>query len=414
MAASPSPIAQHLSTDALDVGEVVAVIPARGRSKGIPRKNLLPLRGHPLLAWSIGAARKARWVTHVIVSTDDEEIADTARLYGADVIMRPAEISGDKAASEEALLHVLEQLEQQGRRPGLLVFLQATSPIREGQDVDGAIAQLLNAQADSCFSACVEHFTGRWRQSTDGCVSPVNFKPDARPMRQDYPIEYLENGSIYVLRPEILRKHSSRMGGHITVYPMNAVQSLQLDSPEDAPLIEACMNALAIHEPASLAIERLRQIGLLVLDFDGVFTDNRVYVSGSGEESVCCDRSDSLGLSYLKKAGLPILVLSTETHPVVAQRCRKLGLECLSGQGNKLIALQTLLTQRGLSWEQVAYMGNDLNDLDCLRRVGLAIAPSDAHPQIRCVAKLLTRQAGGHGAIRQVADWYLADAGKVQ
>lgn len=410
MAACPSPIAPRLNPNAADAGEVVAVIPARGGSKGIPRKNLLPLCGHPLLAWSIWAAREARRVTRVIVSTDDEEIAAAARLYGADVIMRPAAISGDKTASEAALLHALEQLEAQGCRPGLLVFLQATSPIRRGQDVDGAIAQLLGERADSCFSAGAEHFTGRWRHGADGSVAPVNFRPEARPMRQDHPVEYLENGSIYVLRPEILRTHGSRMGGRITVYPMNAVQSLQLDEPEDVPLIAACMEALAMREPPSRAIERLRQIRLLVLDFDGVFTDNRVYVSGSGEESVCCSRADSLGLSCLKKAGLPMLVLSTETHPVVAQRCRKLGLECLTGQGDKLNALDSVLTQRGLAWGQVAYMGNDLNDLDCLRRAGLAIAPGDAHPQVRRVAALLTMQPGGRGAIRQVADWYLAGA----
>lgn len=400
------------SLDTTTVGEVVAVIPARGGSKGIPRKNLLRLCGHPLLAWSIWAAREAKHVTRVIVSTDDEDIAEVSRQYGADVVMRPAEISGDKASSEAALLHVLEQLEQQGCHPGLLVFLQATSPIRRAWDVDGAVEQLLREQADSCFSACLEHFTGRWRRDADGGVVPVNFQPGSRPMRQDYPFEYLENGSIYVMRPDVLRTQFSRMGGRITVYPMNAVQSLQLDELGDVALIEACMGALSMREPWSCAVSRLRQARLLVFDFDGVFTDNRVYVSSSGEESVCCSRADSLGLDYLRKAGLAMLVLSTETNAVVAQRCRKLGLECLSGQGDKLGALQTVLTERGLHWDQVAYMGNDLNDLDCLSQVRLAIAPCDAHPQVLRVADLLTDRPGGQGAIRQVADWYLADTGE--
>src|SRR5690606_16304196 len=306
---------------------VVVVIPARGGSKGIPRKNLLQLSGHPLLAWSIFAASQARHVDRVIVSTDDVEIAEVARRYGAEVVLRPAAISGDRAPSEAALAHVLDHLAQHGCHPELLVFLQATSPLRSGGDVDGAIECLRAEHADSCFSACSEHFTGRWRRTPEGCVEPVNFRAGSRPMRQEYPLEYLENGSIYVLRPASLRRSGIRMGGRITVYPRNPLQSLQLDEPEDVPLIEACMAALSIPGPQSPALRRLRESRLLVFDFDGVFTDNQVYVSSSGEESVCCSRADSLGLDYLKRAGLAMLVLSTETNPVVAQRCRKLGLE---------------------------------------------------------------------------------------
>ncbi|GIZ12200.1 acylneuraminate cytidylyltransferase [Pseudomonas sp. NCCP-436] len=398
--------AQNLTVPASGA-RVVAVIPARGGSKGIPRKNLLPLAGHPLLAWSIFAAIEARHVDRVIVSTDDAEIAAVARDYGAEVVLRPAEISGDKAPSEAALMHVLDHLAQQDCHPELLVFLQATSPLRRGMDVDGTIESLRAEQADSCFSACAEHFTGRWRRTSEGSVEPVNFRPRSRPMRQDYPLEYLENGSIYVMRPELLRRTGSRMGGRITVYPMNPVQSLQLDEPEDVALIEACMAALSIPGPQLPALRRLRESRLLVFDFDGIFTDNLVYVSSSGEESVCCSRADSLGLDYLKRAGLAMLVLSTETNPVVAQRCRKLGLECFPGQGDKLVTLHSILAQRGLQPEQVAYMGNDLNDLACMAHVGLAIAPADAHPAVLRIAHLVTDKAGGRGAIRQVAQWYL-------
>lgn len=387
--------------------EVVAVIPARGGSKGIPRKNLMPLRGHPLVAWSIWAAREARYVTRVVVSTDDEEIAEVSRRYGAQVVMRPTELSHDTASSESALLHALDCLERDGYLPQLLVFLQATSPIRWALDVDGAVERLLNDGADSCFSACAEHFVGRWRRDASSAVAPVNFKVGSRPMRQAYPIEYLENGSIYVMRTEMLRRLGCRMGGRITLYPMNALQSLQLDEPDDVPVLEACMAGLSMCAPISHGLSRLRQARLLVFDFDGVFTDNRVYVNSDGEEAVCCSRADSLGLSYLKKTGLAMLVLSTETSPVVVQRCRKLELQCLSGQRDKVAALGAELAVRGLSWDEVAFMGNDLNDLECMRRAGVAIAPADAHPQVLRMAGLVTPQQGGQGAIRQVCDWLL-------
>jgi 3-deoxy-D-manno-octulosonate 8-phosphate phosphatase (KDO 8-P phosphatase) len=160
------------------------------------------------------------------------------------------------------------------------------------------------------------------------------------------------------------------------------------------------------HEIGDLAV-RLRSIGLLVLDFDGVLTDNRVYVNERGEEWVCCSRGDSLGLAMLKKAGLEVVVLSTETHGVVAKRCEKLGIACVSGCGDKSSALKAMLAERGLAHADVAYIGNDVNDRECMEAAGLAIAPADAHPAILRIADLTTPQPGGRGAVRQVADWYL-------
>jgi N-acylneuraminate cytidylyltransferase len=386
----------------------VAVIPARGGSKGIPRKNLLQINGHPLIAWSIWSATGARQVSRVMVSTDDEQIAAVARQYGAEVVMRPAHLSHDSAPSEAALLHVLDHLEALGNSPELLVFLQATSPIRQAMDIDGAIDRLRAEQVDACFSACAEHFTGRWRRDGNGSMMPVNFAPDARPMRQDYPVEYLENGSIYVLRPRVLREFNSRMGGRLAVYPMNAVKSLQLDELEDIVMIESAMRGLGLGAPLAAQLLRWQRIRLLVMDFDGVLTDNRVWVNGEGEESVACSRADSLGLSLLRRAGLEMLVLSTETHPVVAQRCRKLALPCHTGESDKVAFLQSFIASRGLDPAEVAFVGNDINDLECMRLVGLSVAPADASPEVLEHATLVTAQTGGQGAVRQVAEWFLA------
>ncbi|NLG36089.1 MAG: HAD hydrolase family protein [Lentisphaerae bacterium] len=152
---------------------------------------------------------------------------------------------------------------------------------------------------------------------------------------------------------------------------------------------------------------RLRACRLLVLDFDGVLTDNRVYVNDRGEEWVCCSRGDSLGLAMLKKAGREVVVLSTETHGVVAKRCEKLGVACVSGCGDKGPALEAMMAERGLGPEEVAYVGNDVNDRACMERAGVAIAPADAHGEILRMADLTTPQKGGRGAVRQVADWML-------
>jgi YrbI family 3-deoxy-D-manno-octulosonate 8-phosphate phosphatase len=159
--------------------------------------------------------------------------------------------------------------------------------------------------------------------------------------------------------------------------------------------------------PLKEDIVRLKACRLLVLDFDGVLTDNRVYVNDRGEEWVCCSRGDSLGLAMLKKAGLEVVVLSTETHGVVAKRCEKLGLACVSGCGDKGPALEAMTAERGLASGQVAYMGNDMNDRECMEAAGVSIAPADAHPAILRIADLTTPQKGGRGAVRQVADWIL-------
>lgn len=215
---------------------VLCIIPARGGSKRLPQKNLLRLCGKPLIAHTIEHARGARRVCRVVVSTDNPEIARVSRDCGAEVIVRPLQLSGDKASSESALLHVLEELGKEGYRPELVVFLQCTSPVRTSQDIDRAVDMLLRGRADSLFSACRnERFL--WRRIGKR-LKPLNYDYRARPRDQDHPQEYRENGSIYVFRPEILERHGCRLGGKIAVYEMDYWSSFQVDALEHLGLCE--------------------------------------------------------------------------------------------------------------------------------------------------------------------------------
>ena len=139
-------------------------------------------------------------------------------------------------------------------------------------------------------------------------------------------------------------------------------------------------------------------------DFDGVFTDNIVYTSQDGNEYVACWRSDGLGLSKLKKTGIPIWVISTEKNPVVKKRCEKLEINCLQGCDDKLTALERLLKEYDCKLSEAAFVGNDINDVACLENVGLPIVVADAHPDIQHLAKYKTRTLGGKGAVREVCD----------
>ncbi len=385
--------------------EILAIIPARGGSKGIPGKNIRLLNGKPLLAHTIEQAQHTPQITRIIVSTDDPAIGQIARTYGAEVIWRPAAISGDKASSESALQHVLDiLLEREGYDPKLVVFLQATSPMRRPDDVQRAIETLDIEQADSLLSVCPVHgFI--WRRMGEN-IDSFSFNYRQRQMRQDAPQDYIENGSIYVFKPWVLRQLDNRLGGKIAIYEMAYLDSFQIDEPNDLVLIERLMAA----RPAA-SLPGLGSLRLLVLDFDGVLTDNRVMVTETGEEAVLAHRGDGWGIARLKEAGVEVMVLSTEQNPVVAARCQKLAIDYIQGSDDKLSALQELAQEKGLKAAEIAFVGNDVNDLECLQWVGNPIVVQDANDLIRSSAKWITTLPGGYGAVREVCDLILVQKG---
>jgi N-acylneuraminate cytidylyltransferase len=383
---------------------VLAIIPARGGSKGIPRKNVRPVLGIPLLAHSIVHARESASVTRIVVSTDDAEIAEVARRYGSEVVARPPELSGDTATSESALLHVLDHLRStEGYEPELVVFLQATSPLRPPGAVEAAIGQLRDRGADSLFSASPVHgFV--WRIH-DGRLSSISYDYRNRPRRQDIGEDVVENGSIYIFKTQLLRELGNRLGGKIEVFRMDPLDSFQVDEPGDLELMERL--AVAGGRPRG-GVPELAAMRLLVLDFDGVMTDNRVLVGQDGAEAVLCHRGDGWGIARLAEHGMKIMVISTEKNRVVEARCKKLGLESIQGCDDKLSELKRVAQRLELTPREIAYVGNDVNDLECMQWVGMPIAVADAMPKILEVARAVTTRPGGFGAVREVADWLIA------
>jgi N-acylneuraminate cytidylyltransferase len=213
--------------------DLVAVIPARGGSKGIPHKNIKMLAGKPLLAWTIEAAAEALGKTRIYVSTDDPEIAAVAERYGAGVIWRPAEISGDTASSEQALLHALEHLEETtGRRSDLLVFLQCTAPLTAPEDIRGTVQALLDENADSALAVTPFHYF-LWRTDESGDAVGINHDKRVRLLRQQRDPEYLETGAVYVMRTIGFREAKHRFFGKTAFYVMPPDRCLEIDEPVD-------------------------------------------------------------------------------------------------------------------------------------------------------------------------------------
>ena len=231
------------------VSSTVAIIPARGGSKGIPRKNLVDVCGKPLIAWSILQARNAQHIDSVWVTSDDDEVLDVAESFGAIPIRRPSEISGDQASSESAWLHALDAIEAQGISIDLVVAMQATSPVRESDDLDGGLQALRGQGYDSLLSVAeVEDFF-TWRLDDLGSAKSVNYDYRDRKRRQQIDKRYLENGSFYVFRPQQLRAENNRLGGRIGLFVMARHKMFQIDNPEDIELCAAIMRGFGLdHE----------------------------------------------------------------------------------------------------------------------------------------------------------------------
>lgn len=388
---------------------IPALILARGGSKGIPGKNLRTFAGRPLLAWTILQARAADEVGKVYVSSDSDEILDVARDYGAVAITRPAEIATDTSTSEAGWLHLVDVIiREDGTEPELVVALQATSPLREPSDIDGAIRKLRAEKADSLFSDAVLDDLCAWSDAS-GELKGQTFDPSNRGRRQDRKPLYLENGSIYVLKPSLLRNTGNRLGGKIARFTMDYWKSFEIDTQENAELCEFYFRRHLL--PYWESRERAEPAGrpeLLVYDFDGVMTDNRVLVLEDGTEGVVASRADGWGVAQLKSAGFRQVILSTETNPVVASRARKLGIEIIQGCGDKASELAAFCGGAGLSLDRVLYVGNDVNDLEAMQLVGMPVAPSDAHASVKAVAKHVTSARGGEGVIKELSELLLA------
>ena len=403
--------------------QILALIPARGGSKSIPRKNIRPLAGHPLVAYSIAAALQSGLISRTIVSTDDEEIAHIARMLGAEApFLRPTEYALDNTTDFPVFIHALEWLkENEGYQPDIVVQLRPTSPLRPPECVDQAVQLLLDhPEADSVRGVIPsgQNPYKMWRLNDQGHMTPLLSldgvaEPSNAP-RQELPQTYWQTGHIDAIRVStILNKHS--LSGEV-ILPLNLDPryAIDIDTLRDWHRAEwvIAQGDLPIVWPGHARRSLPKQIDLLVFDFDGVMTDDRVWVDQAGLESIAANRSDGMGVAALHKAGIPMVVLSTEPNPVVAARCRKLDLPVIQGLSDKATVLRQLIDERHLDPARVVYLGNDSNDLPCFPLVGYAVAVADAHPDVLSRADVILAHPGGYGAVRELSDCILRNLGE--
>ncbi|ALM41278.1 acylneuraminate cytidylyltransferase [Streptomyces sp. FR-008] len=389
---------------------VLAVIPARGGSKGVPGKNLAEVGGVPLVARAVHACRTARLVSEVLVSTDDPAIAEAARAAGATTVERPAPLSGDTATSEAAVLHALDTDEaRHGRLADVVLLVQCTSPFLTADDVDGVTAAVLEG-ADTAVTAAPFHGF-LWRDLATGATPSsghgVNHDAAHRPRRQDRPEDLLETGAAYAMRGDGFRAVRHRFFGRTALVRTDPARVLEIDDPHDLARARALAPLLDRNEAPGARRPGPGDVDAVVLDFDGTQTDDTVQIDAEGRERVSVHRGDGLGIAALRDAGIPLLILSTEQNPVVTARARKLRIPVLHGVDRKDEALKQWCDEQGVDHARVLYAGNDANDLPCFALAGWPVAVASAHEPVRRAARAVTTAPGGRGAVREIASWLL-------
>ncbi|GAA3301273.1 N-acylneuraminate cytidylyltransferase [Glutamicibacter nicotianae] len=372
----------------------MAIIPARGGSKGIRLKNLREIGGKSLLGRAIESARSAAAVSDVVVSTDHEQIKAEALRYGARVIDRPADIAGDTASSESVLLHALANAESQ---PEITVFIQCTSPFIDPADLDAAIAAVASQRADVSFAAVADHGF-HWGLDPQGEAVAVGHDKLHRPRRQDREPRFRETGAFYVMDTRGFLEAGHRFFGKVRVHEVPAEHGIDIDT--EADLLLAGLAVPANREPI--------EVDAVITDFDGVHTPDTAYVDEHGTETVRVSRSDGMGVARLRAAGVKFLILSKETNPVVAARAAKLKVEVAHGIENKAEYVARWLADESINPARVAYLGNDINDLGAMALVGWPITVADAHHDVHLAARHTLTRKGGHGAVRELAELVLA------
>jgi len=387
------------------VKDIIGFIPVRGGSKSIPLKNIKKLNGRPLLYWVIDAAVKCRYLEKVIISTDSELIREKVLQYKSankhpnklECITRSPGTATDTASTESAMLEYARNYPFKH-----IVLIQATSPLLSSNDLEQAIDKYLTGQYDSLLSLVRQkRFT--WQENGQ-TVFPENYDPGKRPRRQDFTGNLVENGAFYITSRQLLLETESRISGKTGYYEMPGESYYEIDEPGDWIIVEQLLKRQS-KSHLDLIKEKTPFIKLLAMDCDGVLTDGGMYYSEDGHELKKFNTRDGIGISFLQEKGIKTAIITGENTPIIKKRAEKLGIDYIcTGVKNKVQAMQKILLKTGLAFETVAYIGDDINDIDLLAKVGLSFSVQDGIEEVKKVVDYITWAKGGQGAVREVAE----------
>lgn len=383
--------------------KTVAIIPVRGGSKSIPLKNIKLMNGRPLVYWTIDAALNCNWIDTVYVSTDSDVIRDCVESYDRDdygklrCISRNQRNATDSASTESVLFEFIEKVESDN-----LVLLQATSPLTEAKHLNEAFKIFIDENFDSLLSV-VEQKRFIWEKSFNGNQGkPINYNPENRPRRQEYDGYLVENGAFYITKTTKLMESKVRISGNIGIYEMPEETYFEIDELSDWIIVE---QLLKIRE---LKNKKQSKIKLFATDCDGVLTDAGMYYNVEGDMLKKFNTKDGMGFAMLRDKGIKTAILTGENSPIVARRAEKLRIDDVYlGCVNKVEAMKELLEKYNISFDEVAYIGDDINDLPLLEKVGLSFSVNDAMESVKNIVDVITSTNGGDGAVREAIEYII-------
>lgn len=376
--------------------KVIAFIPVRGGSKSIPLKNIKLFCGKPLVCWNIEALEACAEVDEVIVATDSDEIWQTveSRSYNKTILYRrSAENACDTASTESVMLEYIKYAKLVADNVFMLV--QATSPLTQTEHFTEALELYGKGKYDSILT-CVRNYRFFWNE--DG--SSMNYDYMNRPRRQNFKGMLMENGAFYINTIKNILDNGNRLGGKIGVYEMPDYSAAEIDEPDDWIVLESLMKRHVL----SKQLKQKNQIKLFLCDVDGTLTDGGMYYSESGDELKKFNTRDGMGFQLLREAGIKTGIITSENTKLVENRAKKLKIDFLrqsKRDGGKVAAATEICNELGISLDEVAYIGDDINCYDLLTQVGLAACPVDACSKVKTIPgiKVMDLQ-GGDGCVR--------------
>ncbi|XP_022092404.1 N-acylneuraminate cytidylyltransferase-like [Acanthaster planci] len=379
-------------------GHFAALILARGGSKGIKLKNIKLLAGQPLISWVLRAAIDSEEFDSVWVSTDHDEIARISEEWGAKVHRRSAEVSHDASTSIETVQEFLKyhpEVELVGQ-------IQCTSPCLQPWHLQGPARMIRNEGYDSVFAVSRNHLL-RWKEvkKAGEQTEAENFNPARRPRRQDWSGQLCENGSFYFATRELLESGLFQ-GGRIGYFEMGPEYSIDIDTDIDWPIAEQ-----RVIKFGYFGKKKPHGARLVVFAADGVLTDNMLHITSAGEEFRSYNFSDSIGIKSLIAKGMTVRILSCEENVTHQKFADKLNLHLTMGCQDKVAVLEQWKKELGLDWTDIAIMGCDAPDIECLKRCGVSGCPADAQTPVQTAVHFVSKLAGGRGAARDFCEYLL-------
>lgn len=379
----------------------VAFIPVRGGSKSIPLKNIKEIAGKPLVYWTVKAASECGDIDIVYVATDSDKIRETVERFAMEnvtVIGRSAESASDTASTEAAMLEFAAKYNFEN-----IVLIQATSPLLTSEDLRRGFKIFNQPETDSVLSA-VRQKRFHWTVDETGNASPTNYDVYARPRRQEFPGYFVENGAFYITSRELLMQSGNRISGRIKLVEMSEETFYEIDEPSDWTIIESLMQKQQDQQVPSV-IDNLRKIKMFLTDCDGCLTDGGMYYSENGDELKKFNTRDGMAFEILRNMGIITGIITSENVNLVRRRGEKLKLDIVEcGVKNKLEKVKHLAAKYKISMDEIAYLGDDINDLDVIKAVGVGCSVADALLQVKNAADYVTKARGGEGAVREIVE----------